>query len=123
MGKLAKEADRLWAKVIKLPGKCAICGKGEPEVQLQAAHLASRRYRNTRWALDNGVPLCAGHHVAYTFDPLGWEDWLIERLGEEGYRALKRRARQLASFSHDDMRRIVGELQIALEARVTNQTA
>jgi hypothetical protein len=44
--------------------------------------------------MDNAVCLCQRCHMKYTHDPLGWDDWVTERIGVKRYRALKLRARQ-----------------------------
>jgi hypothetical protein len=79
---LGREADRLWSLIVRGVGRCEACGSKE---RLQAAHGFSRRYRATRWDLRNGVCLCAGCHVRYTHDPLGWEDWLKFWLSRDVY--------------------------------------
>ena len=38
--------------------------------------------------------LCAGCHMKFTHDPLGWEEWVDERFGPGRLRGLKVRARQ-----------------------------
>jgi hypothetical protein len=59
---------------------------------LQAAHGFSRRYRGTRWDLRNGFPLCASAHLALTYDPLRWDDYLRAWWGPVLYAELKAKA-------------------------------
>lgn len=89
---MAREADRLWSAMVRMRGACEM--GGEHSGPLQGAHCFSRRYRNTRWLLINGVCLCAGHHVAMTHDPLAWDDWLRLTWGEGVYLELKRLAQK-----------------------------
>ena len=56
-----READRLWSRIVRsLRIMCCRCGcrpVADPH------HLISRRYRQTRWLVDNGAPLCKGCHM------------------------------------------------------------
>ena len=54
------KADKAWAKVIHLEGKCAVCGVTES--QLQAHHLIPREVLHFRHVRANGVLLCVRHH-------------------------------------------------------------
>ncbi len=60
--KLEKEADWLWALIIRSmnQGHCIRCRKPVSD----AMHLVSRRYRQTRWDFwtPNGAPGCRGCH-------------------------------------------------------------
>ena len=60
---LRKRADMLWSLAVRLDWneKCAVCGRKAKD----AHHLISRRYEKCRYALLNGVALCAACH---TFD-------------------------------------------------------
>ena len=75
---LRKKADRLFSLAIRERDgwACRHCGS---TYLVQCAHIISRRYNATRWSLDNAVCLCAKHHMKWTHDPLGWEDWVEER--------------------------------------------
>jgi uncharacterized protein (DUF2237 family) len=87
-----KEADALFSRLIRArDGYCQerTCGLG---VDLQCAHLVSRRYLAVRWDESNAVALCIYHHKAFTENPLGWDRWCAERLGAEEWDALKFRA-------------------------------
>ena len=56
---LQREADLLWSRLVRSrwPG-CAVCGASQTE----AHHLIPRSRRATRYAIDNGIALCATHH-------------------------------------------------------------
>ena len=51
--------DIEWSKAVnaKNDGFCLACSNTST-----AAHLISRRFKNTRPVLENGVPLCIEHH-------------------------------------------------------------
>lgn len=79
---LLKQADTLWGKLIRLPGRCIECGSTE---YVQAAHCIGRAYRKVRHDPRNGVPLCAKHHVFWTHRPIEWNLWLLNHWGEDLY--------------------------------------
>ena len=90
---LRAKADRLFSIFIReRDGNC--CKHCGSTFQVQCAHIISRRYSATRWAEDNAVALCKKHHMKWTHDPLGWEEWVDERFGKKRLRSLKVRARQ-----------------------------
>lgn len=77
--------DDAWSLLVKLKAgmKCEYCGKTS---YLNSHHIFSRSKRSTRWLTDNGICLCAGHHVlSSTFSahktPLEFVDWLNNRKG------------------------------------------
>ena len=90
---LRRKADRLFSVAIRDRdgNQCRECGSA---FRVQCAHIVSRRYDATRWSMDNAVALCAKHHMKWTHDPLGWDDWVTERFGPGRLRGLKVRARQ-----------------------------
>jgi hypothetical protein len=95
----ARKCDLLWSQVVRAQGPCRISADPkygllhECNGPLQAAHGFSRRYRNTRWDVTNGFPLCSRAHLALTYDPLRWDDYLRDWWGAEKYQEMKRLAR------------------------------
>lgn len=65
------------------------------ECKLQAAHVRSRRYSNTRTDLENAVCLCARCHAYYTDHPHEFGVWLLGERGQEWHDALVARSHQL----------------------------
>jgi hypothetical protein len=59
--------------------------------------------------MDNAVCLCKGCHMKFTYDPIGWEDWVEEkfpgRLAE-----LKVRAKQGVTPAH--LEAVVASLEV-----------
>jgi len=74
---------------------------------LQAAHGFSRRYQGTRYLPINGFCLCSGHHVFYTHDPIGWDNWLREQWGELVYDDLRHMAQKV---TRPDIEAAIGKL-------------
>ncbi len=82
-----KECDRLCGAIVRSRGRCEACGRSDGT--LQWAHGFSRSYRKVRHDLRNGFCLCAGCHMKYTHDPIGWDEWMRARLGTKGYAELR----------------------------------
>ena len=81
------KADKVWGEYIHAKyNRCLVCGKND--FVLQAHHLISRGKVITRHEPDNGVLLCATHHI---FDPdcsphagpIGFTDFLYEGHNEK----------------------------------------
>lgn len=107
---LRRECDRRFAWAVKQRDgwQCRACGKGQNQATIQCAHICSRRYHSVRWSMANAMALCAGCHVRFTNDPLAWDDFVAERIGEAGYMELKRLARQ--GVAHIDYEAILATL-------------
>ncbi len=93
---LRNRADRLFSLIVRAEGKCAHCGSTE---NLTAAHIVGRRHYATRWSEDNSEPLCWPCHHRFTLNPVSWNLWIIEQIGEEAWWDLHRRA--LAKWDGD----------------------
>lgn len=64
-----KKADVLFSQIIRSIGKCEFCGRSAG-VQLQAAHIISRKFGNTRTDFQNVLCLCASCHRKGHDNPL-----------------------------------------------------
>lgn len=65
---LKGKATILHSQVVRMYGACEHCGKSNG-VQLQCAHINSRRYNSTRCLLINAYCLCAACHRYFTDHP------------------------------------------------------
>lgn len=85
--------DEIFSVAVRLRGlgRCKACGAAVGSA-LQCAHAASRRYLATRWESANAVGLCAGCHVGFTHNPLGWDVWVHKHMGCPEWSELKRTA-------------------------------
>lgn len=83
---LDKRLDVAWSKLVKLKfgNKCAVCSS---EKALNSHHIYSRAKMSLRWATENGICLCVGHHIGVKFSahktPTEFTEWLNEKLGSE----------------------------------------
>lgn len=89
---LKGKCDEIFGKIIRSKGACERCGRRPPDVQLQTAHIISRRYSATRTDENNAFCLCAADHRYYTDWPKEFSDFVTEKLGDENYQRLKAKA-------------------------------
>ena len=62
---LKHKADQLWSLAVrKRDGACMFKGKGSVRCggALQGGHIEGRQNHSIRWALVNGLAMCAGHN-------------------------------------------------------------
>lgn len=96
--KQTSHLDNLWRQAIynKARNRCEYCWK---ETHLNAHHIFSRSNYSVRWDLDNGVCLCALHHVLGTTSfhkaPAEMIEWIKKKRGVKWYNALLLRARSV----------------------------
>lgn len=71
------ELDRLARAVVfaRDGHRCLRCHKRPPEVQIQWAHVYSRRFLKARWSVHNAMTLCAGCHFWWHDCPLDAAAW------------------------------------------------
>lgn len=82
----AYTCDIIFSRLVRRPGYCEICGSTEV---VQCAHGFSRRYRAIRWDFRNAFCLCRKCHMHYTHRPIEWDNWLMDRWGEDLYNELR----------------------------------
>ena len=84
---IEKKLDDAWSKLVKLRAglKCEYCGSTSR--QLHSHHLYTRSRLSTRWDVENGISLCATHHVLGNFSahksPREFNEWLDQYKGIE----------------------------------------
>ena len=113
------EADRLFSLFIRMRDKqCQCCGT---TYGLQCAHIASRRFHNTRWGsfggtiepevcpCDNAIALCAACHTRFTNNPDAWVLWICKHLGTDEYLELLREAQKVAKPDYEETRQRLAE--------------
>jgi len=89
--------DNKWSKLVKTiaEDRCEYCGRPD---RLNSHHIFSRSKRSTRWDIDNGVCLCAGHHTLLNWSahkaPIEFIEWIREQRGETWYQRLRLKANQ-----------------------------
>ncbi len=100
-------ADALFSNYIRLRDKydCQRCGKhiDPPTAKIQCSHLYGRGNYAVRFDEDNAVALCgsvgvffaSGCHAYLESNPVAHRDFFFNRLGQEKFDALVRRANGL----------------------------
>jgi hypothetical protein len=86
---LKAKADKLFSLWVREGGICERCGATKENVQLQAAHIFSRRYLVTRYDPLNAVCLDAKCHMWAHQNPVEFVEWLREYLGSDVYEELR----------------------------------
>ncbi len=85
----------LWVKLasLKAGNKCEWCGCTNT---LNAHHIYSRSNKLVRYDEDNGIILCAGHHVLNKLSahkaPFEFQEWIRKKRGENWYIMLRLKA-------------------------------
>ena len=77
---LKNKCFRLWSELVRrrAGSRCEVCGSTK---WLNAHHIVGKRYKPLRFALNNGISLCADHHklkvgLSAHENPVGFTDWL-----------------------------------------------
>ena len=91
-----KVLDEVWRDIVKLRvgGKCEFCHKDK---YINSHHIYSRTNYATRWDLDNGIALCAMHHMLGNFSahksPMEFSEWIATYKGKDWLTKIKQRAK------------------------------
>jgi predicted restriction endonuclease len=114
-----KHLDKLWADVVKL--RClhscemhGVAGRMCGNI-MHAHHIFVRQHTATRWDLDNGMCLCAGHHLWTHDNPCDSTDEIKELIGLERYELIKERHYQVFKPTAQDRREIAARLRAELD--------
>lgn len=77
--------------------RCRRCGKRPPSIQLQWAHIYSRRYLSIRWDLRNSLALCASCHFWIHSNPMDGAEFVrdvVPQYDLDGVRAILNETRK-----------------------------
>ena len=118
--KLIKKIDAVVSLMVRNRDNwtCQRCGtKYTPATQgLHCSHYFSRRFMGTRFNLDNLISLCYGCHRLVESDKQGWyKDFMIDKLGQNGYNTLEFKARNITKFSESELEILLEQLKKELE--------
>ena len=93
---------------------------------MNSHHIFSRSRANLRWDLDNGVCLCAGHHVFSNFSahkaPIDFVEWLREKRGESWYNSLREKSRMVVKYTNADKLDIIRFLKAKIKEIENGET-
>ena len=89
---LRNKLDKIIREIVKKKGSCERCNRRPPIVQLQTAHIFSRKNLSVRWDLDNVLCLCASCHFWAHQNPVEFAEFVKYKLGKERYEKLKIKA-------------------------------
>lgn len=116
--------DKLYSEFIRkramvVAGGCERCGAPKTSyLELQCAHIFSRRKLTTRWHIANAVGLCGGCHLYLDSHPEEKIQFAKKILGDEGYERLYIHSHMTSKTSPVDMslieihlRQLIAELE------------
>ena len=97
--KLIARMDKLFSEIIRSQGVCDRCGSTK---NLQCAHVLSRRHLQTRWDLENAIPLCVSCHIFWQHkEPHEFVHWFDGKYGGKLYETLKRRSNNIKKINYE----------------------
>lgn len=101
-----KELDKIWSKSVKKKYPCCIaCGR---TTSLNAHHIFSRSYMNTRWDVDNGVTLCFRCHLYGAHQKYEeFRDKIIELIGSEAFDKLKLKSKEIKKWDKEELQELL----------------
>ncbi len=116
--KLEKELDKLWSKaVLARDPICFYPNCSKPSTNPH--HIHSRRYRGTRWDIENGVGLCSAHHTysagSVHQDPYKFQQLYIAKYNQTQWDKLYWKAHATTKWSEGDLLLMIKYLTIKIE--------
>lgn len=77
---LRNKADRLFSLKVRERGYCQAAGLDRLKCSgnLQCCHIEGRKNHRLRWDEMNALCMCQGHHIHYTHNPWGWQEFIRE---------------------------------------------
>lgn len=109
----SKTISNIWAGAVKIKAehKCEYCGEMK---SLNSHHIFGKRNANTKWDIENGICLCAGHHTFKTFSAHQspeFIDWIKDYIGKERYERIRIKANQIKKWTQSEKREIYTKLK------------
>ena len=106
-----KPADTWFSKCVRHSKNwtCEKCGKQyshDDARGLDCSHIFGRRFRSTRWAIENAQALCMGCHRWWHENPTESVIWLRELIGDGAYQLLLEKKDQIVKVSKPEEKEI-----------------
>lgn len=101
---LKRKLDKLFSEKVRSRGSCQRCSS---TLNLQTAHIYTRKYLKTRWDPQNALCFCAGCHRWAHDRPLDFAEFVKEKIGTKEYNELRAKAQKLGKV---DMEKILEEM-------------
>jgi len=122
--KLTKQLDDLWRDIVKrrAGNVCEYYDHRTPRIfedcnkttYLNSHHIFRRKNMATRWDLENGICLCAGHHTLNNFSAHHspeFSDWIEAHIGEERYNRIMIKSHTIKKWTIPEMKALVEEFK------------
>ncbi len=97
--------DALCAAKKKAIGYCEHCHRSPPQIQLQWAHLHTRKILCTRWHVNNSFCLCAGCHIYFTDHPPAFMNWVQTQRTADQLTLLQELINRLPKIDYDTVKK------------------
>jgi hypothetical protein len=107
------KADKFFSLVVRSLGYCEAC---RSHMNLQTAHIRSRRFSNTRCELLNAFCLCASCHRKFTDEPLLFASFVHEKRTPSEIAWLQRKSHDIAKV---DWEQVASHLEHLYRATVS----
>jgi len=111
--RLERKLDKAFSIHIKWKDKheCQKCGRTDLQgVSAQCSHVVPRRYRITRWDVDNALCLCPTCHRWWHSEPCESGAWFEEKWPERHARLMEQK-RITVKWSLDELEEMLEELE------------
>jgi hypothetical protein len=106
--------DTAWSLLVKLKANncCEYCGSRS---SLNSHHIFTRVNRATRWDTDNGISLCASHHILNSKfsahgTPTIFTEWIINERSEQWHTLLRIKANSTSKLHPFEKELLLKEL-------------
>ena len=94
--------------------RCRFCKR--TGVQMDCAHIFSRRHAGTRHDPENAICLCRGCHMRFTTEPMEFADWISMLMSEKEFEKLRIKALSVTKFTAADRAVILADIKAKLKA-------
>lgn len=96
--------DKMFSQVVRqrANGRCEFCGAKKP---LQCSHFIGRRYRGTRYELDNTCGICYSCHNFFHEHPAIHTEFFLKRLGSERLESLQIQAERVTKIDREELKK------------------
>lgn len=106
---LVTRLDTLVSQIVRAKTPfCVVCGKTD---RLTAGHVFSRKNYSARWNFWNVHTQCLGCNLSHEYDPMPYYDWFKKEYGEEAFRELYHKWKQISKLSDIDLQELYDELK------------
>lgn len=96
-----KKHDQVFSLLVRQRANwtCENCMVVAEASTFDCAHIMGRRSVGLRWHPDNAIGLCRSCHIFFTGHPFDWNDFCIDKFGEERVAELRLISNKIVKWS------------------------